>query len=89
VSNVNGGNKRCPSCKNRIVQKSSGGTGNELSLRIDGPIRIDAMGAVLAYCHWCRSEVAIPLELSKSFDLGGEPRVVVLTRAPKTTIVRK
>lgn len=76
--------KRCPHCKNRLIQKSADG----VRFRIDGPLVVDDAGICHAKCFTCKAEIAIPLELHKSFAIE-EERVVVLTRAPKTTTVRK
>ena len=53
---------RCPQCKNRIVQKSAEGT----RVRAEGAITFDPSGVCRAKCFFCKSEVVLPLELSKS-----------------------
>jgi len=80
----NTGARKCAECDGRLVHKNAEG----VNFRIDGPVRIDELGVCHARCHWCKAEVAIPLELSKSFVIQ-EERVVVLTRAPMSPNVRK
>ena len=63
---------RCPHCANRLIQKSAGG----VKLRIQGAVTIDERGA-RGSCFWCKTEVALPLELAKSFELPEERFVIV------------
>ena len=71
--------RSCTACRNRLVQKTADG----VRFRIDGPVSVDEHGVCHARCYWCKADVELPLELSKSFALEPE-RVVVLTRAPNT-----
>jgi hypothetical protein len=68
---------RCGRCKNRIVQKSADG----VSIRSQGKITIDAEGICHAQCFFCKSDVVLPLELSKA--VVEERYVVDVTRVAR------
>lgn len=53
---------RCPSCKNRIVQKSA----SEVHVRARGALVFRADGTCYAQCFFCRALVDLPLELTKA-----------------------
>jgi hypothetical protein len=69
---------RCQQCKNRIVQKS----GDGVSVRAQGKITFDAEGVCHAQCFFCKSDVVLPLELSKSATIE-ERYVVDVTRVSR------
>ena len=50
---------RCPSCRNRILHKS----GDVTRLRIRGALKFEEDGTARAQCHWCRSDVVVPVSL--------------------------
>jgi hypothetical protein len=70
---------RCQNCKNRIVQKSADG----VSIRAQGKITIDGDGVCHAQCFFCKSDVVLPLELSKA--VVEERYVVDVTRVTRGT----
>lgn len=49
---------RCPSCRNKLLQKS----GDRTRLRLDGPIEVFEDGRTRARCHWCKSEVILNMK---------------------------
>lgn len=53
---------RCPKCDNKLIQKS----GSSTRLRLKGAIEFTDDGLCKARCHWCNSEVTMPLELKKA-----------------------
>lgn len=53
---------RCPNCKGKILHKSGDGH----SVRISGPLTIDEHGQAHAQCHWCKSDVSLPLTFAKA-----------------------
>ena len=55
---------RCPSCKNRVLQKS----GSTTKLRTKGPLFFTEDGECRTQCYWCKSEVTVPIEIK-----GGTP----------------
>lgn len=64
---------RCPHCKNKLLHKSNG----HLLVRSAGPICVDEEGACTAKCHFCKGDVALPLELSKAAKPGKDLRFVI------------
>jgi uncharacterized protein with PIN domain len=59
---------RCPNCDNKVVQKS----GSETKLRVAHPIYFDEEGRCLAKCHWCKTQIEVPVELEKSVEVENE-----------------
>ena len=55
---------RCPHCKNRVLQKS----GEETRLRIRGALKFDEDGNAHAQCHWCKSDIVVPVQLDYPED---------------------
>lgn len=68
---------RCGNCKNRIVQKSADG----VHIRAQGKITIDDAGVCHAQCFFCKSDVVLPLELSKA--IAEERYTVDVTRVSR------
>lgn len=55
---------RCPNCDNKVVQKS----GSETKLRIAHPVYFNADGRCIARCHWCKSELELPVRLEAEIE---------------------
>lgn len=55
---------RCPSCKNKILQK----VGDESRLRITGSLRFLPDGSAQSKCHWCKADVTVPVVLDYPED---------------------
>lgn len=62
---------RCPQCRNRIVQKSA----DSVRIRSHGAITFYPDGSCFAKCFFCKSDVELPLELTKATS--EEPEFVV------------
>lgn len=64
---------RCPNCKNKLLHKSSG----KMLVRSAGPILVGEDGLCKAKCHFCKHEVSLPLELTKSARQSIDVRFVI------------
>lgn len=74
---------RCESCSNRIVYKASDGS---VELRATGRLVVGLDGACRAQCHFCKAEVVLPLEISKSAVI--PDRLVVTTEVVRRAVKR-
>lgn len=64
----------CPNCRDRLITKSLDGS---VKLRIAGAVTFRG-GVAFGQCYWCKAEVELPLELSKSVQpIQGERLVIV------------
>ncbi len=62
---------RCPNCKNKVLQKS----GSKTKLRVDGPVEFTEDGC-FAKCHWCKSQVKIPIQIQSGTPIPTERFVI-------------
>ncbi len=51
---------RCQQCGNHLVQRA----GDQVRLRVEGPITFDQAGVCRGKCYWCKAVVALPLQLT-------------------------
>jgi len=63
---------RCPSCKNKIIQK----TGDITRIRTDGPLEFTSDGQCRAKCHWCKQLIQLPLQLKENLTIPAERFVI-------------
>ena len=59
---------RCPNCKNKVLQKSGATT----KLRTHGPLTFTEEGLCKTKCHWCKSEVEIPVQITEGTPITEE-----------------
>lgn len=52
---------RCPSCKNKVLQKS----GDTTRLRTHGPLEFTDNGVCKTKCYWCKSELELPVQIQE------------------------
>lgn len=58
---------RCPQCKNKILQKA----GDAIRVRTQGPITFQD-GLCKSKCYWCKSDIALPLEIQPDTQIPSE-----------------
>lgn len=63
---------RCPNCRNKVLQKS----GDTIRLRTHGPLEFNSEGSCKTRCHWCKSDVELPIELKEGTLVPGETFVL-------------
>jgi len=72
VSSAEKPNPRCEQCSRRLLQ---GGV-----LRVDHPIRFEDDGTCKARCHFCKTEVSLPIGLRQEEDEAEKRRFVLRAR---------
>lgn len=75
--------KRCPHCKNHLLQKS----GSATRVRIKGPVVFDEDGVCRALCYWCSKPVEVPLEIAECAEVPQVRHVVAAPPKPKDLTV--
>ena len=63
---------RCPSCKNKVIQK----TGDVTRIRAGGPIEFMANGECHTKCHWCKGDIQIRVQLKEDVVIPTERFVI-------------
>jgi len=59
---------RCPSCKNKVLQKS----GDTTRLRTHGPLVFTENGTCKTKCYWCKAELDLPVQIQEGVDVPEE-----------------
>lgn len=59
---------RCPSCKNKLLQKS----GSRTRLRTEGVHEWDDDGTCRAKCYWCKAMVEVPIQIRDGVEVPAE-----------------
>lgn len=67
---------RCPSCGNKLLQKS----GSSTRLRITGVVEFSDDGEAHAQCFWCKTRVQLPITLKQPAE--DEERFVIRVAKP-------
>lgn len=74
---------RCPQCGNHVVQRS----GEQVRLRVNGPLTIDLQGVCRGRCYWCKTEVQLPLQLCE--DQPVEVEQLTVRVGPEGRVLRR
>lgn len=63
---------RCPQCKNKLVRK----VGDDTEVRPGGKMRFTKDGLCKTRCHFCKTDVVLPLQIVEGTEIPTERYVV-------------